>query len=594
LFSRPANDRPPADDRQLHATQCSQPRKLPHEESMTNSKGAWYDAVIIGAGLTGIYQLFMLREAGLTVRGFDAAADVGGTWYWNRYPGCRVDTESYVYCYGFSDELLNEWSWSERFAAQPEVLRYLRFAAGKMDVRKDFQFNTRVTRACYDETRNVWNVELDDGSVVGTRYLISATGPLSAAQMPAYEGVDTFRGESFHSYYWPRDPAGSTAGKAVDFSGKRVAVIGTGATGVQIITEVAKSAGELFVFQRTPNWCIPLGNGPLDAAQMTDIKARYREILDFCRTTPTSFPYMPINRSVLETAKAERDTLFEQLYSAPGYGIWLGNYKDTWTSKPANCVVSEFVAGKIRERVKDQAVADKLIPKNHGFGTRRVPMESGYYEVYNQDNVHLVDIHQTPIERVTANGIATSAREYELDVIIYATGFDALTGALDRMDIRGKDGLTLQEAWADGPQTYLGLQIAGFPNFFTLVAAQNGASFCNIAMCSQMQVEWVAEMISHMQQRGFDYSEPSPAAQDGWTAEIKRLLAKTLLGEVDSWFVGVNTNVAGKSARRPLVYTGGGPAYRAACADVAAGGYEGFQLKQATPPEDAETTAVRS
>jgi cation diffusion facilitator CzcD-associated flavoprotein CzcO len=547
---------------------------------MKNSNTTWYDAVIIGAGLTGMYQLYMLRKAGLSVRGFDAAGDVGGTWYWNRYPGCRVDTESYVYCYGFSDELLNEWSWSERFASQPEVLRYLNFAADKMDVRRDFQFNTRGTGAWYDQSRNTWTVELEGGDCVTTRYLISATGPLSAAQMPAYDGAESFRGESFHSYYWPRDPSGSTAGKTADFTGKRVAVIGTGATGVQIITEVAKSAGELVVFQRTPNWCIPLGNGPLATAEMNEIKGRYRDLLDFCKTTPTSFPYMPINMSALEVGKAERDALFETLYNTPGYGIWLGNYKDTWSSKAANGVVSEFVARKIRERVKDQAVAEKLIPKNHGFGTRRVPMESGYYEVYNQKNVRLVDIKDTPIARITGNGIATIARHYELDVIIYATGFDALTGALDRMDIRGRNGLTLQEAWAAGPQTYLGLQIAGFPNFFTLVAAQNGASFCNIAMCSQMQVEWVTEMIRHMQQNDFDHSEPSTAAQDGWTAEIKRLLAKTLLGEVDSWFVGVNTNVAGKSERRALVYTGGGPAYRAVCADVAAGSYEGFQLKR--------------
>lgn len=538
-----------------------------------------FDAIVVGAGLTGMYQIYKLKQLGLRVQGFDVASDIGGTWYWNRYPGCRVDTQSYVYCYAFSDELLQEWSWSERFAGQPEVLRYLNFAADKMDVRDDFQFNTRIASAMYRASDNVWVVDREGKGPVTTRYLLSATGPLSAPQMPSYRGIDSFEGESFHSYYWPKDPKEATRGRNVDFSGKRVGVIGTGATGVQIITEVAKTAAQLVVFQRTPNWCIPLGNGPLAPSEMDTIKADYRQLLEFCGTTPTAFPYMPIRQSALNASAADRKAIYEQLYAEPGYGIWLGNYRDIWTSKEANHLVTEFVSAKIRERVRDQALAEKLIPKNHGFGTRRVPMDSGYYEVFNQSNVRLVDLKETPIECISPTGITTMGEHYELDVIIYATGFDAVTGALDRMHILGTDGRSLKETWSKGPTTFLGLQIVGFPNFFTLVAAHNGATFCNIPMCSQMQVEWVTEMIRYMQTNGLSYSEPTTAAQDGWTAEIHQQMAKTLMAEVDSWIVGVNSNVDGKTERIPMVYVGGAPKYRALCAEVALKGYDGFLLR---------------
>jgi cation diffusion facilitator CzcD-associated flavoprotein CzcO len=538
-----------------------------------------YDAIVIGAGFTGMYQLYTLRKMGLKVKGYDIAGDIGGTWYWNRYPGCRVDTESYVYCYAFSEEILKEWSWSEQFAGQPEVLRYLDFAAQKMDIRRSYQFNTRVNRAVYDEASGRWTVNLSDGSTVTTKWLISATGPLSAPQMPAYKGVDSFKGESFHSYFWPRDPEGGTAGRKVDYRGKRVGVIGTGATGVQIITEVAKEAGELYVFQRTPNWCTPLRNSPLSAERTQEIKSDYQSLLDFCKSTLTSFPYNFRSESALEVDPKEREAVFEKLYNTPGYGIWFGNYHDIITDKRANQLISDFIANKIRQRVKDPAVAEKLIPKNHGFGTKRVPMESGYFEVYNQPNVHLVDIREAPIEAITEKGVKTTAHEYELDILIYATGFDAVTGALDRMEIVGKGGRTLKDTWADGPLTYLGLQIVGFPNFFTLVAAHNGASFCNIPICGQLQVEWMNGMFRYMLDRKIDQVEATPEAEEKWTEEVHRLIHKTLFAEVDSWFLGVNRNVAGKDTRRVMVYAGGGVRYRETCARVAANDYEGFSFR---------------
>lgn len=538
-----------------------------------------FDAIVIGAGFTGMYQLYKLREMGLSVKGYDIAGDVGGTWYWNRYPGCRVDTQSHVYCYAFSKEILNEWNWSEQFAGQPEVLRYLQFAAEKMDVRKEYQFNTRVLKAVYNESSNVWKIELDDGSSAIAKYLISATGPLSVPQMPAYEGLDSFKGDSYHSYYWPRDPEGTTGGKKVDYRGKRVGVIGTGSTGVQIITEVAKTAGELVVFQRSPNWCTPLRNSPMDAGKMSEIKANYEKILAYCKSTRSAFPYQFNGKSALEVSAEERERILEEAYNTPGYAMWFGNFYDVFTDKEANALISDFVAKKIRQRIKDPKIAEKMIPKNHGFGTKRVPMDSGYYEVYNQDNVRLVDIRETPIEHITPKGVKTSNSEYELDVLIYATGFDAVTGALDRMEIVGKGGRTLKETWSEGPLTYLGVQIAGFPNFFTLVAAHNGASFCNIPLCSQMQVEWLDRMLRYMRERNLDYVEPTPEAEDKWTEEINKLIKKTLFGDVDSWFLGVNTNVQGKQQRRPLVYAGGSVRYQETCEAVAASGYEGFVLR---------------
>jgi cation diffusion facilitator CzcD-associated flavoprotein CzcO len=380
-----------------------------------------YDAIIIGAGISGLYQLLRLRQLGMTVRVFEAGTGVGGTWYWNRYPGARFDSESYSYSYSFSEELLQEWDWSEHFAGQPETLRYLNHVADKFDLRKNIQFRSRVTSAHFQDAANSWDVTLEDGSQARSRFLITAIGPLSAPTMPTIPGVDTFKGQSFHTARWPHEP--------VSFEGKRVAVIGTGATGVQTIQEVAKTAGSLTVFQRTPNWCAPLLNSKIDAAEMAKIRANYPEMFKRCRETFACFIHTLDPRGTFEVSDEEREATYERLYATPGFGIWQGNFRDMLTDRKANALISDFVARKIRQRVKDPAVADKLIPKNHGFGTRRVPLETKYYEVYNQDNVTLVDILETPIERITPTGVKTSAAAYEFDLIVYATGFDAITGS---------------------------------------------------------------------------------------------------------------------------------------------------------------------
>ena len=435
-----------------------------------------YDAIIIGAGISGMYQLLKLREAGFSVKVYETGGYVGGTWYWNRYPGCRFDSESYSYGYSFSEELLQEWDWVEHFSPQPDNLRYLHLVADKFDLRKDIQFNSRITAATYDQGKQQWQVELEEGGRACARFLISATGPLSAHQMPNIAGIDSFNGPSWHTARWPQDPNGYGGSKDVTFEGKRVAVIGTGASGVQVIQEIAKTADQLYVFQRRPNWCAPLHNSLITEEEQKTIKASYPEIFKTCSENFGNFLHTPDPRLAVDTPPEERQAFFEKLYGEKGFGIALANFRDIMVDPKANEIISEFIAGKIRQRVNDPEVADKLIPKNHGFGTRRVPLETNYYEVYNQDNVTLVDLMETPIERVTETGIKTNDADYQLDMIIYATGFDPVTGALERIDIRGVDGQRLKDSWADGPQTYLGIQAPGFPNFFTLVGPHNGAN----------------------------------------------------------------------------------------------------------------------
>ena len=388
-----------------------------------------FDAIIIGAGMSGMYQLHRLRQQGMRVRVFEAGTGVGGTWYWNRYPGARFNSESYSYGYSFSPELLEEWNWSEHFAGQPETLRYLNHVADKFDLRRDIQFRSQVTAAIWSEDTRSWTITLQDGSSFRARFLITAIGPLSAPTLPRIEGVDSFKGQSFHTARWPHEP--------VDFTGKRVAVIGTGATGVQTIQTIAGSVGHLTVFQRTPNWCAPLHNGKIDADTQNRIKAGYPEMFKRCQETFACFIHTPDPRGTFEVSDEEREAFFEKLYAERGFGIWQGNFRDILIDRKANALISDFVARKIRQRVKDPKVAEKLVPRNHGFGTRRLPLETFYYEVYNRDNVALVDITETPIERITPEGIKTSDREYEFDIIIYATGFDAITGSFDKIDLRG-------------------------------------------------------------------------------------------------------------------------------------------------------------
>jgi cation diffusion facilitator CzcD-associated flavoprotein CzcO len=527
-----------------------------------------FDAIVIGAGVSGLYQLYKLRELGLKVRVFETGSGVGGTWYWNRYPGARFDSESWTYGYSFSQELLEEWDWEEHFAGQPETERYLNYVADKFDLRRDIQFNSRVSAAHYGEETRSWDVILEDGRRYSTRFLVTAIGVLSAPTMPRIPGVESFRGQSCHTHYWPKEP--------VKFEGKRVAVIGTGATGVQTITEVAKTTGHLIVFQRTPQWCAPLHNGKISEEEMRRIRANYPEIFARCQQTYGCFIHATDPRATHEVTEEERGAFWEKLYSEPGFGIWMGNFRDILVDRKANALISDFVARKIRERVKDPAVAEKLIPKNHGFGTRRVPLESGYFEVYNQPNVELIDITETPIERITPTGIKTSDAEYEFDIIIYATGFDAITGSFDRIDIRGVDGISLKDKWRDGPQTFLGILVDGFPNMLMVMGPHAGLG--NFPRAAEYSADWATGLIRFARDRGLTRIEATAAGATGWTDHVIAASEGLLFTEVDSWMTGINRNVEGKQVRRIMRYSGGHPAFRERCEAVAANGYRELVL----------------
>jgi cation diffusion facilitator CzcD-associated flavoprotein CzcO len=527
-----------------------------------------YDAIVIGAGMSGMYQLHRLRGLGMRVRVLEAGTGVGGTWYWNRYPGARFDSESYSYAYSFSQELLDEWNWSEHFAGQPETLRYLNHVADKFDLRRGIQFRSRVAAAHWQEEPRRWEVTLEDGSRHTARFLVTAIGVLSAPTLPRVPGIEGFAGLSFHTARWPHEP--------VEFAGKRVAVIGTGATGVQTIQEVAKTAGHLTVFQRTPNWCAPLHNRPIKDEEQAALKARYPEIFRRCRETFSCFLHTPDPRGTFEVTEEEREAFLEKLYASPGFGIWVGNFRDYLIDREANAVVSNFVARKIRQRVKDPKVAEMLIPKNHGFGTRRVPLETNYYEVYNQPNVTLVDTRATPIERITSKGIRTSEREYEFDIIIYATGFDALTGAFDRIDIRGEGGLALKEKWANGATSLAGMLVEDFPNMFMLLGPHTALG--NIPRSIEYNVDWVTGLIRHMRARGLTRAEARPEAVAAWMAHVMACAEGLLTFEVDSWMSGVNTNVEGKQRRTVARYAGSAPEYRAWADGIAAEGYRELTL----------------
>jgi cation diffusion facilitator CzcD-associated flavoprotein CzcO len=527
-----------------------------------------FDAIIIGAGISGLYQLYRLRELGFRVLVLEAGTGVGGTWYWNRYPGARFDSESYSYAYSFSQELLQEWNWNEHFAPQPETLRYLNHVADRFDLRRDIRFRSRVASAHYQDATRTWDVTVEDGARFRARFLITAVGVLSAPVMPRIEGVETFAGQSFHTARWPHEP--------VSFAGKRVAVIGTGATGVQTIQEVAKTAGHLTVFQRTPNWCTPLHNRKISPEEMAELKAGYPEMFKRCQETFACFLHTPDPRGTFEVTPQEREAFFEKLYASPGFGIWQGNFKDILTNREANAAISDFVARKIRQRVKDPQVAEKLIPKNHGFGTRRVPMETFYYEVYNQPNVRLVDVKETPIERITPSGIKTTDADFEFDIIIFATGFDAITGAFDRIDIRGVNGMPLKDKWAGGPKTYLGVMVEDFPNMLMLMGPHTALG--NLPRSIEYNVEWVTGVLRHARDHGLTRVAATAAGVESWTDHVRSLGVGLLSNEVDSWMTGVNRNIDGKDTRIIARYSGSAPAYRARCDQVAAEGYRELAL----------------
>ncbi len=524
-----------------------------------------FDAIVIGAGVSGLYQLYRLRELGLKVRCFEDGSGVGGTWYWNRYPGCRFDSESETYGYSWSKELLQEWNWKEHYSGQPENEQYLNYVTDKFNLRPNIQFNSRVKSAVYDEKANRWDVQLENGQRAQAQFVVSAVGILSARYMPPFKGIDSFKGESFHTSRWPKEK--------VDFTGKRVAVIGTGATAVQLIPIIAKEVGHLTVFQRTPNYCAPLRNGLVSPETQKQWKANYDKIHKRIRETPAGFMHDFDPRKTFEVPKEERLKRYEELWAQPGFTKWLANFHDIMTDREANEDFAEFIRNKIRARVKDPVVAEKLCPKDHPFGSKRIPLETNYYEAYNQDNVLLVDVREAPIEAITPKGVKTSNKEYEFDVIIYATGFDAITGALTSMDIRGEGGQTIKEKWdKNGLSTYLGLQTAGFPNFFIAT----NAAFCNYTVCAETIVEWITDCIRHIREKGFKRIAPTVEAEQAWGEHAAELASHTLLSGANSWFVGAN--IPGKK-RSLLLYANTAPAYRAKCDEVAAKGYEGFQLQ---------------
>jgi cyclohexanone monooxygenase len=540
-----------------------------------NGQAAEFDAIIVGAGFSGLYMLHSLRQLGLSARVLEQGGGVGGTWYWNRYPGARCDSESVYYMFSdrMSREILDEWDWSERYAAQPEILRYLEFVTDKMDLRKDIQFNAKVTAAAYDAGRNRWDVTLADAATMSARFLVTAVGCLSATNTPQFPGIDTFEGQSYHTGTWPHE--------GVDFTGKRVAVIGTGATAVQAVPEIAKQAAHVYVFQRTPNYDIPGRNKPLPEDYAARVKADYPGLWQKARLSGFGLPYEVEQRSAVDFTPEERQPIFEAAWAKGGFYMGLETFSDYLVSKESNDTVSEFIRGKIRQMINDPAVAELLAPKDHPFFTKRPPLENGYYESFNRDNVTLLDARSVPIEEITPRGVRTGEREYEVDAIVYATGFDAMTGALFGMGITGRDGLRLRDKWADGPRTYLGLTTHGFPNLFVITGPQSPSVLSNMPVAIEQNVEWIAGLIEYMRDHDLDVAEPAREAENKWVAHHDEVAAATLLLGTDSWWVGAN--IPGKP-RTLYPYVGGVGPFRVICQEVADKGYEGMVLTRCPTP----------
>jgi len=527
-----------------------------------------FDALVIGAGFSGLYQLYCLRDRlGLSVQVLEVAAGVGGTWYWNRYPGARCDSESHSYCYSFSEELMREWEWSERYPGPPEILRYLNHVADRFDLKRDIRFNTRVTSAHYDEKANLWRVTTDAGEVLTAQFLITAVGCLSSANIPDIAGHDSFAGHWYHTGQWPHE--------GVDFRGKRVGQIGTGSTGIQAAPVIAETAAHLTVFQRTANYSVPARNGPLTPEFRRYIKENTAEIRRVTQSSVNGHPWFISDRLALQTPAEERQALYEAAWETGGLRFRAA-FRDLVTDKAANDTAAEFIRSKIREIVKDPETAAKLSDFDHPYAAKRPPIDTDYFETFNRDNVTLVDVRAEPIERITPTGIRTREADYPLDIIVFATGFDGMTGSLLRMDIRGRDGLPLAEAWKAGPQNYLGMQVAGFPNLFMVTGPGSPSVLCNMPVAIEQHVEWITDCIAHMRKKGLTRIEPKNQAVESWVAEVNAAANATLLPQAKhSWYLGAN--VPGKP-RVFMPYAGGMAHYRKICADVAARNYEGFSL----------------
>jgi len=525
------------------------------------------DAVVVGAGFAGLYALHRLTQAGLTVQGFEAGDGVGGTWYWNRYPGARCDIESLDYSYSFSEDLQQEWEWTERYASQPEILRYLEHVADRFDLRRHIAFETRVHAASFDAGTNRWTVSTDSGTTTAS-FLIMAVGCLSAAQIPDIPGLETFRGEVLHTGQWPHE--------GVDLTGKRVGIIGTGSSGIQAIPVVAEAADELFVFQRTPNYSVPAGNAPLSDDEIAAMKARYAEHRRRARETyfGVEFPVTELSsRSALEVAGSQRDREFQARWDRGGPGMTRA-FTDILTDRRANETAAEFIRSKIRELVTDKEVAELLVPMDHPFGTKRPPIDTNYYDTFNRDNVTLVDVRSDPIVEVVPSGLRTREASYDFDVLVLATGFDAMTGPLLRMDIRGVGGRELRDKWSAGPATYLGLATEGFPNMFMIAGAGSPSVFSNMVISIEEHVDWILDCLQYLRSSGHTVIDACADAEHEWVEHVNVTAAKTLYPEANSWYLGAN--IPGKP-RVFMPYVGGIVEYRRRCQDVAERGYAGFR-----------------
>ena len=531
-----------------------------------------FDAIVVGAGFAGLYALHRLRGDGLRVRVLEQGDGVGGTWYWNRYPGARCDIESVDYSYSFSEELEQEWEWSERYPAQPEILRYLNHVADRFDLRRDIDLNTRVAQARYDDERAVWHITTEDGARHTATYCVMACGNLSTPHRPAIEGLDDFEGEWHHTARWPAD--------GVELAGKRVGIIGTGSTGIQLIPQAAAQAAHVYVFQRTPNFSMPAHNRPLDPDLLSAIKADYRERRRLARESlsgvPSSHPDALPQRSALEVAPEERARVYEHGWANGGIGGVTLAFNDIIVNAEANGTAADFVRGKIREIVHDPATAEALCPTTHPIGTKRICVDTDYYATYNRANVTLVDVRSAPIVRLTPRGIETTAAAYELDVIVFATGFDAMTGALLDVDVFGRENRSLKDRWSGGPRTYLGVATAGFPNLFIVTGPGSPSVLSNMVLSIEQHVDWIADCIGHARERGLETIEATRDAEDAWVAHVNEVAQATLFPRAGSWYMGAN--IPGKP-RVFMPYLGGVGNYRAHCDGVAAGGYAGFAVR---------------
>ena len=532
-----------------------------------------FDAVVIGAGFSGMGMLRRLRDdMGMSVQVYETASGVGGTWYWNRYPGARCDSESYTYCFTFSRDLLQEWSWSGRYPEQPEILTYLNHVADRFDLRRSIKFDTKVASATFLEDRNLWEIETDRGDKVTARYFITGIGCISTGNIPKIKGLDSFQGDWYHTGNWPHHP--------VDFSDKRVAVIGTGSSGVQSIPVIAEQAGHLTVFQRTPQFTVPARHAAIDRKFIEEeVKPNYDAIIERGKWTNGGSPMTPDSGSALSLTEEERNRVFEKFWAIGGNHFIYGSFDDIHSDRDANDIVADFIRSKIRETVKDPETAQKLLPLDHPYGSKRALMDTNYFETYNRDNVDLVDLRQTPLEEITPTGIRTSEQEFDFDIIVFATGFDAMTGTFMKIDIRGRNGLTLREKWAEGPKTYLGLQVAGFPNMFMLTGPGSPSVLCNMPVCIEQHIDWTGDFIGWMREHNLDTAEATPLAEEEWGAHVNEEAEKTLFVYANSWYLGAN--IPGKP-RVFMPYAGGQGKYRKKCNEVAQNGYDGFVLGPAT------------